>query len=52
MNLQITLEKNNNVAFINNADCPNRFSFDAHLYTSKFLSERNKKKKQLFGGVL
>ena len=31
------LRKNIYVAFLNNADCSNKFSFDEHPSTSKFL---------------
>ena len=30
-----------NIAFINNAGCPNRFSFDGHPSASKFLDAKN-----------
>ena len=45
MNLKVTLKKNKYifVAFINNADNPNRFSFDGHpSSTTKFLGEQIK----------
>ena len=32
------------IAFISNADCPNRLSFDGHPSTSKFLLLQIKKK--------
>ena len=45
MNLQITLWKKIDGAFINNMNYPNKFPFDGYPSTSKFLLNKKKTNK-------
>ena len=45
MNLQITLGKKIDGAFINNMNYPNKFPFDGYPSTSKFLLNKKKTNK-------